>query len=54
MDRALGGDGGGKGKPGIRPDENSCTHHHANKSNFVGKGSGMFQQKSNQPSILTI
>ena len=47
LERALSGDGEEKGKLRIRPDEDNCVHHHTNKGNFVGKGSGMIQQKSN-------
>lgn len=41
LERAFSGDGGGKGKLRIRADVNNCVHHHPNKGNFVGKGSGM-------------
>ena len=37
----------GIGKLRIRPDKDNCVHHHTNKGNFVGKGSGMVQQKPN-------
>ena len=33
-----GGEGGNKIR--FRPDNDRCTHHHTNKGNFVGKGSG--------------
>lgn len=33
-----GGEGGHKIR--LRPDKDRCTHHHTNKGNFVGKGSG--------------
>ena len=33
-----GGEGGHKIR--LRPDNDRCTHHHTNKGNFVGKGSG--------------
>lgn len=45
LEQAFSGNGGGKGKLRIRPDEDKCVHHHTNKGNFVGKGSGMVQQR---------
>ncbi|KAF6225778.1 hypothetical protein HO133_009780 [Letharia lupina] len=39
LEQAFSGNGGGKGKLRIRPDEDKCVHHHTNKGNFVGKGS---------------
>ena len=39
LTRALsGGEYGDKIR--VRPDKDRCTHHHTNKGNFVGKGSG--------------
>ena len=46
LNRALSGGEGEKVKPRIiRPDEDNCGHHHTNKNNLVGKGSGMFPPK---------
>ena len=47
LERAFSGGEGVKGRLRIRADEDNCVHHHANKSNFVGKGSGMLQPKPN-------
>lgn len=41
FERTFLSNGGGKGKLIVRPDNDNCVHHHTNKGNFVGKGSGM-------------
>ena len=38
IEKVLSGEGGIKIR--LRPDKDRCTHHHTNKGNFVGKGSG--------------